>query len=107
MAGVLIKNAEALEAFEKVDTLLVDKTGTLTDGKPRVVSIETNGQFEESEFLRLAASVEQSSEHPLATALVTKADENGLRLTTCDDFRYLSGQGVAGCVDGRQITLGN
>jgi P-type Cu+ transporter len=106
-AGVLIKNAEALERLEKVDTLVVDKTGTLTEGKPRVTSIETSGSLEDGELLRLAASLERASEHPLGAAVVQAATERGVGLTDAHDFEASTGKGVAGRVDGRRVALGN
>ena len=106
-AGVLIKNAEALERMEKVDTLVVDKTGTLTEGKPKVVAVVPATGFEESEALRLAASVEQASEHPLAAAIVASAKERRLALSQVSAFDSPTGKGVVGTVDGRHITLGN
>jgi heavy metal translocating P-type ATPase len=106
-AGVLIKNAEALERMEKVDTLVVDKTGTLTEGKPKVVAVVPATGFEESEALRLAASVEQASEHPLAAAIVASAQERRLAPSQVSGFVSHSGKGVVGMVDGRHITLGN
>jgi P-type Cu+ transporter len=106
-AGVLIKNAEALERMEKVDTLVVDKTGTLTEGKPKLVGIVPGGGFEESEILRLAASVEQASEHPLADAIVRAAKERSLTLSKVDDFDSPTGKGAIGKVDGKAIALGN
>jgi len=106
-AGVLIKNAEALEAFEKVDTLVVDKTGTLTEGKPRLATTTALSGFTEAEVLRLAASLEGSSEHPLAAAIVAGAKERKLRLSQAHDFRSLTGRGVTGTIDGRKVTLGN
>ena len=107
LAGVLIKNAEALERFEKVDTLVVDKTGTLTEGKPQVVAIETAGDIEESELLRLAASLERSSEHPLAAAIVASASDRGLELAAAREFDAPTGKGVVGTVDGHRVALGN
>lgn len=106
-AGVLIKNAEALEIFEKVDTLVVDKTGTLTEGKPRLTSIVALPDFDESEFLRLAASVERGSEHPLATAIVAGAVQRGLKLSEADEFQSFTGKGVVGKVDSHTVALGN
>jgi len=106
-AGVLIKNAEALERLEKVDTLVIDKTGTLTEGKPTVVSIESGDGVGEDELLRLAASLENSSEHPLAAAIVAAAKERGLKLAPAGDFDAPTGKGVKGTVDGRRIALGN
>jgi P-type Cu+ transporter len=106
-AGVLIKNAEALEILEKVDTLVVDKTGTLTEGKPKVVGVVTEQGTKESELLRLVASLEQSSEHPLGTAIVRAAQEKQIVLGDVRDFRYVAGKGVAGKVDGKLIVAGN
>jgi len=105
--GVLIRNAEALERFERVDTLVVDKTGTLTEGKPRVVTIETAAGFDEARLLRLAASLEQGSEHPLAAAVVAAARERSLALAPAADFASHTGRGVTGTVDGRRVALGN
>ena len=112
-AGVLIKNAEALEIFEKVDTLVVDKTGTLTEGRPRLVSVvaaaggNPEPAKEEDDLLRLAASLERGSEHPLAEAIVEGAQEKGLRVSEAADFRSETGKGVTGTVDGRAVALGN
>ncbi|HKY64547.1 MAG TPA: heavy metal translocating P-type ATPase [bacterium] len=104
--GILVKDAAALEAFEKVDTLLVDKTGTLTEGKPKVVEVEAAEGFEESTVLQLAAGVERASEHPLATAVVRAAEERGLRLAKASDFHSDPGEGVSGIVEGKRITVG-
>ncbi|WP_048758262.1 heavy metal translocating P-type ATPase, partial [Afipia felis] len=106
-AGVLIKNAEALERLEKVDTLVVDKTGTLTEGKPKVVSIVTSAGFGEDDLLRLAASVERASEHPLADAIVRAAKERNLTLANVEEFDSPTGKGVTGKIDGRNVLLGN
>ena len=106
-AGVLVKNAEALELMEKVDTLVVDKTGTLTVGKPKLVSVVAFGGFEEAEVLRLAAALERGSEHPLATAIVEGAEERGVDAPAADDFASVTGKGVRGRVEGRQVALGN
>jgi P-type Cu+ transporter len=106
-AGVLIKNAEALERMEKIDTLVVDKTGTLTEGKPKVVAIVAAAGFEESEILRLAASVERASEHPLADAIVRAARERNLDLGKVEEFDSPTGKGATGKVDGKTILLGN
>src|SRR3989475_5837332 len=100
LAGVLIKNAEALEILEKIDTLVVDKTGTLTEGKPRLVSLVTAPGHSESDLLRLAASLERGSEHPLAAAIVAGAEERKLTLSAVDDFRSITGKGVAGRGEG-------
>jgi len=106
-AGVLIKNAEALERMEKIDTLVVDKTGTLTEGKPKVVAIVPAAGFDESELLRLAASVERASEHPLADAIVRAARERNLDLGKVDAFDSPTGKGATGKVDGKTVLLGN
>jgi P-type Cu+ transporter len=106
-AGVLVKNAEALEAMEKVDTLVVDKTGTLTEGKPRVVSVVPAEDFDEAELLSLAASLERGSEHPLAAAIVRAAEEKQFKLTSAANFESVTGKGVAGEVAGRAVALGN
>jgi P-type Cu+ transporter len=107
LAGVLIKNAEALERMERIDTLVVDKTGTLTEGKPKVVAVVAAQDFDENEVLRLAASVERASEHPLARAVVQSAAERGLALAAVADFDAPTGRGVTGTVAGRRIVLGN
>tara|TARA_R110002095_G_scaffold158478_1_gene137314 strand:- start:69 stop:1109 length:1041 start_codon:yes stop_codon:yes gene_type:complete len=106
-AGVLIKNAEALERFEKVDTLIVDKTGTLTQGKPKLVAVLPEKGHDEAEVLRLAASLERGSEHPLAEAIVRGAQERGVDMATASDFEAVTGKGVKGVVDGKQVALGN
>jgi P-type Cu+ transporter len=106
-AGVLIKNAEALERFAKVDTLIVDKTGTLTVGKPALVAVLPEDGFAESEVLRLAASLERGSEHPLAEAIVAGAEGRGVELADAVDFEAVTGKGVKGTVDGRRVALGN
>jgi Cu+-exporting ATPase len=106
-AGVLVKNAEALEVMEKVDTLVVDKTGTLTEGRPHLTSIEPLASVDESELLRLAATVERASEHPLAGAIVKAAESRGIELAGVSDFRYATGRGVSGKVDGNVVILGN
>ena len=105
--GVLIKNAEALERFEKVDTLVVDKTGTLTEGKPRVTAVLTAPGVDEAGLLTLAAAVERSSAHPLATAIVAIAKERGLAVEEATDFQSLTGMGVTGTVGGRRVAFGN
>ncbi len=105
--GVLIKNAEALERFEKVDTLMVDKTGTLTEGKPRLVAVLPQPGHDEGEVLRLAATLERGSEHPLAEAIVKGAQERGITLAEASDFEAITGKGVVGIVDGKKIMLGN
>lgn len=106
-AGVLIKNAEALEIMEKVDTLIIDKTGTLTEGKPKLMEVETSSGFEQGEVLRLIASLERSSEHPLASAIVKGAEERSLTLTSVQNFASITGKGVKGTVDGHVVVLGN
>lgn len=105
--GVLIKNAEALERFEKVDTLVVDKTGTLTEGRPKVTAIAPAEGISEDELLRLAATVERSSEHPLALAIVNAAGERGIALGDAIDFDSPVGKGVTGTVDGKRLILGS
>jgi len=105
--GVLIRNAEALETLERVDTLVLDKTGTLTEGKPRLVAIRPAAGFAEQELLRLAAAVERSSEHPIAGAILAAAQEKGLALPKADDFVAPAGKGVSASVDGRSVALGN
>jgi P-type Cu+ transporter len=106
-AGVLIKNAEALERMEKIDTLVVDKTGTLTEGKPKVVAVTAAQGFAENDVLRWAASVETASEHPLALAIVAAAKERKLGLVQVSDFDSPTGKGVVGTVDGHRLALGN
>nr|WP_198355229.1 heavy metal translocating P-type ATPase [Sphingomonas sp. MA1305] len=106
-AGVLVKNAEALQGLEKVDTLVIDKTGTLTEGKPKLVAVEATGAIDEGELLALAAAVEAQSEHPLAHAIVTAAKERGLQLGAVADFASQTGLGVSATVDGRQVVIGN
>ena len=106
-SGVLIKNAEALERFERIDTLVVDKTGTLTEGKPRVTAIRPIMGTSESDLLRLSASIERASEHPLATAIVRSALERGFELGEVTEFNSPVGKGVAGRVDGRSLVIGN
>jgi Cu+-exporting ATPase len=106
-AGVLIKNAEALEVMEKIDTLVVDKTGTLTEGKPRLASVIPARGKKEEEILRLAASLERGSEHPLAAAIVEGARERGIKITEATDFRSVTGKGVMGNVDGQKVGMGN
>ena len=106
-AGVLVKNAEALELMEKVDTLVVDKTGTLTLGRPRLVGVAATGAIGESELLRLAASLERGSEHPLAAAIVEGAEERGIALGPVKDFASQTGKGVTGAIDGLRVAAGN
>ena len=105
--GILIKNAEALETLGKIDVLVVDKTGTLTEGRPRLVMVETTEGFSEAEFLSLAGSLERSSEHPLAAAIASGAEERGAPFHEVEDFTSITGKGVRGIVNGRRIALGN
>jgi Cu+-exporting ATPase len=105
--GVLIKNAESLEIMEKVDTLVIDKTGTLTEGKPTLVSVQTTNNFSETEVLQLAASLERASEHPLAAAIVSGASARTLDLEPVTDFSSITGKGVSGTVNGRHVAMGN
>jgi len=107
MAGVLIKNAEALEIMEKVNTLVIDKTGTLTEGKPKLVTVKTVNGVEEKVALLLGASLERASEHPLAEAIVRGTQEKGIVLAQVKDFHSLTGKGVTGDVDGHKVALGN
>jgi Cu+-exporting ATPase len=106
-AGVLIRNAEALETMEKIDTIVIDKTGTLTEGKPKLVSISILADLPENEVLRLAATVERASEHPLASAVVKAAQERGLPLSSPTNFQAITGKGVAASVEGREVLIGN
>lgn len=106
-AGILIKNAEALEIMEKVDTLVIDKTGTLTEGKPRLMSVIADKDFSEEDILHLGASLERSSEHPLAAAIIKGAEEKGIKLAAGEQFESVTGQGVCGRISGRQVALGN
>jgi Cu+-exporting ATPase len=106
-AGVLIKDAEALETFAGVDTLILDKTGTLTEGRPKLVGVFPQPGHSETDILRLAGGLERGSEHPLAAAIVTGALERGIDIPTADDFDAITGQGVSGRIDGRNVQLGN
>ncbi|MGN6424227.1 MAG: copper-transporting P-type ATPase [Asticcacaulis sp.] len=106
-AGILVRDAEALEAFQQVDTLVVDKTGTLTEGKPRLVAIDTLPGFTDARLLSLAASLEGSSEHPLGAAIVAAGKDRRLHLFEVSDFQSMTGQGVTGLVDGAKVALGN
>jgi Cu+-exporting ATPase len=106
-SGILIKNAESLEVLEKVDTLVIDKTGTITEGKPRLISLQVQPGFDEREVLRLVASLERGSEHPLAAAIVKGAEERGIDPVEPENFRVTPGQGVNGIVSGREVVLGN
>ncbi len=105
--GVLIKNAEALETMEKVNVLVVDKTGTLTEGKPKLVSVNTQNDFDPNDMLSLVASMERASEHPLAEAIVNGAEDKGLQLFATDNFESITGKGVTGQVNGHSVALGN
>ncbi|HVT60690.1 MAG TPA: copper-translocating P-type ATPase [Thermoanaerobaculia bacterium] len=107
MAGVLFKNAEAIEVLRKVDTLVVDKTGTLTVGKPKLVTVKAADGMDDRRVLRLAASLERGSEHPLAAAIVSGAEERGLRLTNAESFESITGKGVKGRVEASNVALGN
>ena len=106
-AGVLVRNAEALETLEKVDTLVIDKTGTLTEGKPKLISVGALNGYDETELLRLAASLEQASEHPLAAAIVAGAKERNIALASATGFQSSTGKGVRGTVEGRTVMVGN
>jgi Cu+-exporting ATPase len=105
--GILFKNAEAIELVRKVDTLVVDKTGTLTEGKPKLVAIETIDGFDQQKLLHLAASLERGSEHPLAAAIVNGAEERGIDTVAVEDFQSITGKGVTGRIDGIVVALGN
>jgi Cu+-exporting ATPase len=105
--GVLFKDAEAIEVMRQVDTLVVDKTGTLTEGKPKLVTVDSVGGMDETTLLRLAGSLERGSEHPLAAAIVKGAEERGVKLLNAESFEYSTGKGVTGVVDGRRVALGN
>ncbi|EAQ35730.1 heavy-metal transporting P-type ATPase [Nitrobacter sp. Nb-311A] len=106
-AGVLIKNAEALERLERIDTLVIDKTGTLTEGRPKVVAVKATSDYTEAEVLRLAASVERASEHPLADAIVNESRDRGIQVADVQDFDSPVGKGALGTVEGRKVLLGN
>jgi Cu+-exporting ATPase len=106
-AGVLFRNAEAIEVLREVDTLVIDKTGTLTEGKPELVNVTTAGAIEENELLRLAASVERASEHPLAGAIISGAQKRGIEIRAASDFTSIPGKGVRGKVDGHDVAVGN
>jgi Cu+-exporting ATPase len=107
MAGVLVRDAEALETLEKVNTLVVDKTGTLTEGKPRLMTVSACADGDEVRMLRLAASLERASEHPLAAAIVAGAGARGISIAPVSDFRAIAGKGVSGEVDGRRVSIGD
>jgi Cu+-exporting ATPase len=106
-AGVLVRDAEALETLERVDTLVVDKTGTLTEGKPRLVAVTPSEGWSETDLLRLAASVERGSEHPVAAAIVREAEARSVSLTDASDFQSTTGRGVVATVEGRRVAIGN
>jgi Cu+-exporting ATPase len=106
-AGVLIRNAEALETLEKVNTVVVDKTGTLTEGKPRLVTLSVPSEFDEATVLQAGASLERASEHPLAAAIVKGAEERGIALLPASEFESITGKGVTGIVNGRKVAAGN
>jgi Cu+-exporting ATPase len=105
--GVLFKDAKAIEVMRKIDTLVVDKTGTLTEGKPKLTSVVVTGEVDEAELLRLTASLERASEHPLAAAIVRGAEERGVNLVTVDAFESVTGKGIRGTIAGRSIAVGN
>jgi Cu+-exporting ATPase len=105
--GVLFKNAEAIETLRKVNTLVVDKTGTLTEGRPKLTNVVTAAGFDETELLKLAATLEKGSEHPLAAAIVEGAEAREVKLNTTTDFDSITGKGVSGTVEGRKVLLGN
>jgi P-type Cu+ transporter len=107
LAGVLIKNAEALEVLEKIDTLVVDKTGTLTEGKPQLTAVLALAGQNKDDILRIAATLERGSEHPLAAAIVSGAEKKGLKLGEAGEFQSITGKGVVGVVDGKRVALGN
>ena len=106
-AGVLFKNAEAIEVMRKVNTLVVDKTGTLTEGKPKLVNMVAINEWEEQSLLRMAASLERGSEHPLAAAIVAGATERAVAFTKAESFDSITGKGVRGQIDGHSVALGN
>ena len=105
--GILFRNAEAIEVLREIDTLVVDKTGTLTEGKPKLVTIDSAGGFDQTELLQLAASLERGSEHPLAGAIVAGAEERGVALVKAESFESLTGKGVKGSINGHSVALGN
>ncbi len=105
--GVLFKNAEAIEVLRQIDTLVVDKTGTLTEGKPKLVSLIALPEHDEQSLLRLAVALERSSEHPLAAAIVAEASARGIDQADTRNFASITGKGIKGEVDGRQVSLGN
>src|SRR5205807_2378033 len=105
--GVLVRNAEALELMEKIDTLVVDKTGTLTEGKPKLVAVEAAAGFTVEDILRAAAALERASEHPLAHAIVAGARERGVEPPAASSFQSVTGKGVRGEVEGKRVAVGN
>ena len=105
--GILISNAEALELMEKVDTLVVDKTGTLTEGKPKVTAVLSFDETSQDDLLQAAASLENASEHPLASAILLAAKDHGLALLSVDGFQSQTGRGVTGTLEGEQVAVGN
>ena len=107
LMGVLFKNAESIELMRKVTTIVVDKTGTLTEGKPKLVTVKPSGNLEDNELLRFVATIERGSEHPLAEAIVKGAQERGVELGQIDNFKSITGKGVKGEIDGRSVVLGN
>ena len=106
-AGVLFKNAEAIEVMRKVDTLVVDKTGTLTEGKPKLVSVAPKADVDETRLLYFAATLERGSEHPLAAAIVDGALDRSIELGKAESFQSVTGKGVTGVIDGKSVGLGN
>src|SRR2546426_5310212 len=106
-AGILIRNAEALEILEKVDTLVVDKTGTLTEGKPRMVAVIALPDYAEADLVRLAAAIERASEHPLAAAIIAGAEQRHIAISNAHDFRSVTGRGVMGTVENYAVAIGN
>src|ERR1043166_8277740 len=106
-AGILIRDAEALEQLERVDTLVIDKTGTLTEGRPKVVAVIPAAGYDQDDLLRLAGSVERASEHPLAQAVLKAAQERSLALSEAHDFVSPAGKGAVANVDGKAVALGN
>jgi len=105
--GILIKNAETLEILERADTLVVDKTGTLTEGKPRLGAVEAAAGQDPDEILRMAAAVERGSEHPLAAAIVKGAEEKGLAIPQAANIQSVTGKGITGVIEERKVALGN
>ena len=106
-AGVLIRNAEVLELMEKVDTLVVDKTGTLTEGKPRVIAVDVAGEWDEAVILGFVAALERSSEHPLAAAILAEADKRKVSVREAENFLSVTGKGIIGEIDQQSVAVGN